>query len=400
MKKNNFKQNLSELPTQPDFIFIITDQERATQHFPDNWEKENLPTLTFLKENGFSFERAFCNTCMCSPSRSTLFTGTYPAQHQVIETLTSGGIFSPVEPQLNNQTPNIGRILDGIGYDVQYRGKWHLSKGADGGDPLAKDIALFGFKGWVGPDAGEDAKPENFGGGFANHDAMYIEQAIQYLEQVKVRRKNGDTQPYCLVLSLVNPHDVLGYPNSIQYGYNESDYTGRDIPNLPTTVNENLIENAKPIAQFQTNIAADGLLGVLKNDDMKLNYLNFYAFLLKKIDGEIGKVIDVIYDKDEVVGKSNIRPLRYYSADFQVKFSPTVSDKQYDKSIEWFKMGYDDKKDFFESLGLFYDKKLSVGLIPVAELNRINSGFIDMTDFEIISSLGDFDTIFKTKIKE
>jgi hypothetical protein len=51
MKQNNFKQNLSELPTQPDFIFIITDQERATQHFPDNWEKENLPTLTFLKEN-------------------------------------------------------------------------------------------------------------------------------------------------------------------------------------------------------------------------------------------------------------------------------------------------------------------------------------------------------------
>jgi hypothetical protein len=63
-------------------------------------------------------------------------------------------------------------------------------------------------------------------------------------------------------------------------------------------------------------------------------------------------------------------------------------------------MGYEDKKDFFEGLGLFYDKKLSVGLIPVAELNRINSGFIDMTDFEIISSLGDFDTIFKTKNKE
>ena len=305
MKQNNFKQNLSELPTQPDFIFIITDQERATQHFPDNWEKENLPTLTFLKENGFSFERAFCNSCMCSPSRSTLFTGTYPAQHQVTQTLTSGGVFSPVEPQLNNQTPNIGRILDGIGYDVQYRGKWHLSKGTDGGDPLAKDIALFGFKGWVGPDAGEDANPENFGGGFANHDAMYIEQTMQYLEQVKVRRKNGDMQPYCIVLSLVNPHDVLGYPNSVQYGYNEPDYTGRDIPNLPTTVNENLIENAKPIAQFQTNIAADGLLGVLNNDDMKLNYLNFYAFLLKKIDGEIGKVIDVLYNKEDGINLAN-----------------------------------------------------------------------------------------------
>ena len=168
-----------------------------------------------------------------------------------------------------------------------------------------KDIALFGFKGWVGPDAGEDAKPENFGGGFANHDAMYVEQAIEYLEQVKVRRKNGDMQPYCLVLSLVNPHDVLGYPNQVQYGYNQSDYTGREIPNLPTSVNEKLVENAKPIAQVQTNIAADGLLGVLKNDDMKLNYLNFYAFLLKKIDGEIGKIVDVLYDDKEGINLAN-----------------------------------------------------------------------------------------------
>ena len=140
---NKFQKRLKELPSQPDIIFIITDQERATQHFPDNWEKDNLSTMTFLKENGFSFDRAFCNSCMCSPSRSTLFTGLYPAQHQVTQTLTDGGIYSPGEIQLNPQTPNIARLLDFAGYDVQYRGKWHLSKGADGGDPLAKDIALF-----------------------------------------------------------------------------------------------------------------------------------------------------------------------------------------------------------------------------------------------------------------
>lgn len=300
-----FKETVQQLPEQPDFIFIITDQERATQHFPPNWEKDNLKTLTFLKENGFSFERAFCNTCMCSPSRSTLFTGTYPAQHQVTQTLTSGGVYSPVENQLNNQTPNIGRILDDLGYDVQYRGKWHLSKGADGGDPLAKDISLFGFKGWIGPDAGEDAKPENFGGGFANHDEKYIQEAIEYIETVKEKRKNGIHQPYCLVLSLVNPHDVLGYPNYIMYGYNEEDYTGREIPELPYTAGENLLQNVKPVAQFQTNIAADGLLGVLKNDDMKLNYLNFYAHLLKKIDGQIGQFIDVLYDDKDGINLSN-----------------------------------------------------------------------------------------------
>ena len=298
MKKQAFLDKLKSQTKKPDLVFIITDQERATQNFPDNWERDNLKTLSFLKVNGFSFDRAFCNTCMCSPSRSTLLTGTYPAQHKVTQTLTTGGPFSNVEQTLNPQTPNIARLLEPLGYDCQYRGKWHVSKGNNSGDPYgdvtAEDIALFGFKGWVGPDAGEDAKPENFGGGFANHDAMYIRQTLEYLKEVKERRSKGDYQPYCLVISLVNPHDVLGYPNSVQYGYLAPQYTQRGIE-LPDTVNEKLLKNKKPVAQLQTNIAADGLLGVLKNDSMKLDYINFYGYLLRQIDAQIGTVVDELY---------------------------------------------------------------------------------------------------------
>ena len=306
MTTQSILNKLKELPNdQPDFIFIITDQERATQHFPFNWESEKLKTLTRLKSNGFTFDSAYCNTCMCTPSRATLFTGTYPAQHRCTQTLTEGGIYSPGEITLNPQTPHFGRMFDSIGYDVQYRGKWHLSKGVDGGDPLAKDIALFGFKGWVGPDAGEDAKPENFGAGFANHDEMYIKQTIEYLESVKKRRRNGDMTPYCLVLSLVNPHDVLAYPNNVQYGYTPDDYTTREVE-LPDTWDEDLLKNKKPVCQFQTNIAADGLLGVLKNQTQKLNYINFYANLLEKIDGQIGEVVDVLYGEEDKLADSAI----------------------------------------------------------------------------------------------
>ena len=300
--KKSLKETISSLKHKPDVLFIITDQERATQHFPDNWEQENLPTLTKLKNNGFSFDRAFCNSCMCTPSRATLFTGTYPAQHRATQTLTDGGVYSDGEIQLNPQTPNIGRILDDAGYDVQYRGKWHLSKGLNYGEVTHKDVSLFGFKGWVGPDAGEDAKPENFGGGFANADAMYVEQAIEYLEQVKEDRKNGIHKPYCLVLSLVNPHDVLAYPNNTQYGYNPEDWSGREIE-LPESVHEELIRNKKPISQFQNVLAMAGMSGNVDTDEKKLDYLNFYAHLLKKIDGEIGKVIDTLYDK-KCLGKS------------------------------------------------------------------------------------------------
>src|SRR5690606_5888081 len=53
-------------------VLFITDQQRATQHFPRGWEAAHLPGLTRLKRRGLSFEQAFTSTCMCSPSRASL----------------------------------------------------------------------------------------------------------------------------------------------------------------------------------------------------------------------------------------------------------------------------------------------------------------------------------------
>ncbi len=302
----SFKQKLSQLGKQPDLILIITDEQRATQHFPPGWEEKNLPTLTFLKKNGFSFDRAFCNTCMCSPSRATLFTGVYPAKHGVSQTLTEGGPLSPAEPTLSTALPNIMNVLWGEGYDVQYRGKWHMSKGvaANGyttnyDDLNPADISLYGAMGWVAPDAGEDVNPLNFGGGYANHDAKYVAQGIQFLRAVKAKRAAGQHQPYCLILSLVNPHDVLAYPNTAgTSGYHSSAWSGREI-GLPDTVNEQLLRNKKPMAQEQILIGMAGLLGPLPNDEQKLNYINFYGYLLSYVDKEIGNFVKELYAEDE-----------------------------------------------------------------------------------------------------
>lgn len=306
----DFKKKLTQLGKQPDIIFIITDEQRATQHFPPGWEEKNLPTLTFLKKNGFSFDRAFCNTCMCSPSRATLFTGIYPAKHMVSQTLTIGGPLSPAEPTLPTSLPNIMNVLWSEGYDVQYRGKWHMSKGVAGNGAItnydtltASDIALFGAMGWIAPDAGEDVNPLNFGGGYANHDARYVAEAIQYLQEVKARRAAGHHKPYCLIVSLVNPHDVLAYPKTAgTSGYHSEAWSGREI-GLPDTVNEHLLANKKPMAQEQILLGMDALLGPLPTTEQKLNYINFYGYLLSWVDKEIGYLIKELYAKDEK-GKS------------------------------------------------------------------------------------------------
>jgi len=67
-------------------------------------------------------------------------------------------------------------------------------------------------------------------------------------------------QPFFLVVSLVNPHDVLAYPNTaFEYGYNRTWVQG-DIK-LPATVDEDL--STKPTVQKEFLALSNAGLGKL-----------------------------------------------------------------------------------------------------------------------------------------
>ncbi|EIQ01526.1 arylsulfatase A family protein [Opitutaceae bacterium TAV1] len=271
-------------------ILFLTDQERALQWFPAGWAAANLPAYTSLCANGVSFERACANTCMCTPSRNTIFTGLFPAQHRSPDTLTEGFPQSATEHQLDPALPNLATTLKAAGYEVVYKGKWHLSKGVEGADEILQndDISRYGFDQWDAPDAGQDVQPANFGGGTADHDTRFINDAIAYLRH---KRDNPGGKPFCLVVSLVNPHDVLGYPgNYLDGGYTNADLVG-DI-DLPPTVDENLLLNHKPTAHVQLGVLLNGL-GPLPGDIQKRAYLNFYGNLMKRVDAHLRSLLDV-----------------------------------------------------------------------------------------------------------
>lgn len=272
-------------------ILFITDQERAIQWFPAGWAATHLPAYSSLLAQGISFERACANTCMCTPSRNTLFTGLFPAQHRSPDTLTEGFPQSESEHQLDPDLPNLATALKSAGYEVVYKGKWHLSKAVEGADgtPRQDDISRYGFDQWDAPDAGQDAKTENFGGGTADHDTRYINDAIAYLEH---KRDHPDGKPFCLVVSLVNPHDVLGYPGNYQQGGYDDSYLVGDLSELPPSVDENLPANYKPTAQAQFSLLTNAL-GPLPSDAQKLAYINFYGNLMKKVDAHLGRLLDV-----------------------------------------------------------------------------------------------------------
>jgi len=276
-------------------VLFITDQERAIQHFPVNWERGNLPGLTRLKRNGLSFERAFTDACMCSPARSTLMTGYFTAQHGVKYTLEEDmPARSYPQVELPLDFANIASVMSAAGYNVVYKGKWHCSKPA-GKHWVRGDVGRYGFARWNPPDAGANQDPDQAGGGYADNDGRFMndngqwqagrEGALPYLISQATAQ-----QPFFLIISLVNPHDVLFYPNTyIDAGYDDSWLTG-DIE-IPVTVGESL--SSKPTVQQQF-LDISQALGVLDTPEKKRNYLNFYGNLMKSSDNYLVQVLDTL----------------------------------------------------------------------------------------------------------
>ena len=283
-------------------IVFLTDQERAIQHFPEGWESQNLPGLTRLKQSGVSFENAFTNACMCSPARSTLMSGYFPAQHGVKYTLEDNMTDPCVNPQveLPVNLNNVATVMSAAGFNVVYKGKWHCSKAS-----TAADLATYGFQRWNPPDAGANQDPSQAGGGKTDipanlpndqrimYGAAYDQEgAIDYLKSEAAKQ-----QPFFLVVSLVNPHDVLAYPTTWDmrqpgdFGYDDSVLVGNI--GIPDTIEENL--STKPTVQSQF-LNLSKLLGPLPTLRMQQNYLNFYGNLMKMSDNYLVQLLDTLTD--------------------------------------------------------------------------------------------------------
>ena len=281
---------------RPNLLLIITDQERHPQHWPANWAAQNLPAHQRLMANGLSFRRFFCNAAMCSPSRATLFTGLYPAQHGVTRTLTYDGTESPKETSLPPTIQTMGHMLVSAGYNAVLKGKWHISKNADGGEPTAADVATLGFTSWEPTNVASDQAVEKFAGGCADWDRKITDQAVAFLATQTA--ETTAAKPFALVVGLGNPHDVLAYPRTWDTVDEETgcdNYTGFDFDqgiDLPLTVGEELA--TKPACQADSlNLYAVGM-GAVLTQQQKRNYVNFYAGLVKQVDAQVARVLDAI----------------------------------------------------------------------------------------------------------
>jgi N-acetylgalactosamine-6-sulfatase len=117
------------LPTKPNIIFI----------FADDWGYGDLgihgsgfcktPRLDRMAQEGTDFQNFTVNHSVCSPSRTAIMTGQFPARHSVhqhfasLEHHQNAGMPDWLDPQ----APMLPRILQAAGYATAHFGKWHLS---------------------------------------------------------------------------------------------------------------------------------------------------------------------------------------------------------------------------------------------------------------------------------
>ena len=154
----------------------------------------------------------------------------------------------------------------------------------------------YGFADWEAPDAGENAKAEHFGAGNAGPlhrgwDEVYTRQLEAWLGRDEL------PEPFCLVASLVNPHDVLGYPAQyVRGGYRASEFRDLGVE-LPPTVRESLRD--KPTVHELMKMGMAAYLGPLDSDEAKRDYVNFYAHLHRVVDESIGRLLKALGDPND-----------------------------------------------------------------------------------------------------
>jgi arylsulfatase A-like enzyme len=275
-------------------LVILTDQERFTMNWPADWADKHLPALARLKNHGVTFTNAYTAACECSPSRAVMMTGQFSTTTGVAVTFTD-----PLPP--SSKVPSIASLLkDNTSYQPFWKGKWHLSMPLSGGrdvpsswtsadaDALQND---HGFAAWDQPDSGTaiiSATADSLataGGGTGDNDGRYTNDVVDFLTNVAPTLN----QPFCLFVSLVNPHDISAFPQAFAAaGYDENDFSGLGIA-LPANMNDDLSKKPSVQAAF-----SKGCLSAFSSDDQRTGYVNFYAYLHTIVDARIGAILDAL----------------------------------------------------------------------------------------------------------
>jgi len=286
---------------QYNILLILVDQERffGPGELPAGFE---LPAHQRLMKRGTTFVNHRINSCVCTPSRSVLYTGQHIQQTRMFDNTNFPWITS-----MSTEIPTLGHMLRQAGYYTAYKGKWHLTKEFETVNKLGTPTKIFtaemegyGFSDYVGIG---DIIAHTRGG--YEHDGVIAAMSTSWLRS-KGRDLAAQGKPWFLAVNLVNPHDVMFYdtdppgaPVQTQRGIThvardplDPLYAKQWKFDLPASHAQALDAPGRPPAHRDFLRSHDALVGEIPNEPARWRRRhNYYLNCMRDVDRNIAAVL-------------------------------------------------------------------------------------------------------------
>ncbi len=262
-------------PGAKNIVFILTDQLRADVAYHERYAFVQTPNLDRLRGTGVTFNRAFCQSPICGPSRAAITTGRYPLQTGV----TNNRCILPAEER------TIGHQLHDAGRDVVAFGKTH---GQNRGFCVAAEPPLvpsLGTSTW-GPYKKPPADPRTsnrsiepligvFPGSLEEHyDFVVARQAVEFL------RGHDRDRPFFLFVGIHGPHPPFLPPKEFADLYKPGDI---DVPPFDST------DMTRPAFQ---RAYTQSWCSLTENEQRRM--IAAYLAQVSHVDAAAGRIIDAV----------------------------------------------------------------------------------------------------------
>jgi len=274
-------------PDRPNVLWICTDQQRFDTINALGNDAVHTPNVDRLVEEGVAFDRAYCQSPVCTPSRASFLTGCYPSSvHGCMNGNEAWGDGATLLP----------RMFADDGYHCGLVGKLHLA-GSDGQvEPRGED----GYEFYEWCHAPRDEWGE------ANAYADWLAEKGQDLSDLRssqagtlppefhyttwctetaagfVRDRAEDAQPWLLSVNIYDPHPPFNPPEEYRDRYDPDEVPGPQFREDDLAAQERLAP-----ADFQTEPRRP------ETFDAREKIASYYA-MVEMIDERVGRLLETL----------------------------------------------------------------------------------------------------------
>lgn len=198
--------------SRPNIVFIFADDWGWGDLGCHGHAYVKTPNIDRLAREGTDFHRFTVASGVCSPSRTAVMTGHFPARYNI------DGHFAWVPSNAKRNMPDwlspkvvtLPRLLQGGGYATAHFGKWHLSNNMIPDSPTP---AEYGYDTYGAFNCSGEQMPV--------HEDAY--QAIEFIENC-----NRDHKPFFINLWMHEPHTPFHTVPKYRWRFRESGIDERD----------------------------------------------------------------------------------------------------------------------------------------------------------------------------